>query len=179
MRRERVMRFSVRTTALGTMLVVSTDVGVCALEFPEGGDEGVLSALEESGRRFSRRFSGEVRFVEESDAFQESAVRYVESVLSGEDCPCDIRPLDLVGTEFQLRVWRELLCVAKGEVIAYSELARRVGVVGGSRAVGNAVGANPVAVIVPCHRVVRADGSVGGYRWGEWRKRALLAAENR
>ena len=85
--------------------------------------------------------------------------------------------LDPVGTPFQRRVWRALGRVAAGETVSYAELARRVGLAGGARAVARACAANPCAIVVPCHRVVRADGAIGGYRWGVARKRALLARE--
>ena len=85
--------------------------------------------------------------------------------------------LDPVGTTFQRRVWRALGRVAAGETVSYAELARRVGLAGGARAVARACAANPCAIVVPCHRVVRADGAIGGYRWGVARKRALLARE--
>jgi AraC family transcriptional regulator, regulatory protein of adaptative response / methylated-DNA-[protein]-cysteine methyltransferase len=88
-------------------------------------------------------------------------------------------PLDLRGTAFQQRVWRELQRIPRGETITYAELAARIGSPKAVRAVGTACGANPVAVVVPCHRVVRADGSLGGYAWGLERKVRLLRDEQR
>ena len=85
--------------------------------------------------------------------------------------------LDLAGTPFQLRVWTALRAIPCGETRTYGDVARALGMPTAARAVGQAVGANPVAVLVPCHRVVRADGALGGYRWGVERKRALLAWE--
>ncbi|WP_411282308.1 bifunctional DNA-binding transcriptional regulator/O6-methylguanine-DNA methyltransferase Ada [Gemmatimonas sp.] len=86
-------------------------------------------------------------------------------------------PLDLRGTAFQQRVWRELQRIPRGETITYAELAARIGSPKAVRAVGTACGANPVAMVVPCHRVVRADGSLGGYAWGVERKERLLRGE--
>ncbi len=86
-------------------------------------------------------------------------------------------PLDLRGTAFQQRVWRELQRIPRGETITYAELAARIGAPKAVRAVGTACGANPVAMVVPCHRVVRADGSLGGYAWGLERKANLLRVE--
>jgi AraC family transcriptional regulator of adaptative response/methylated-DNA-[protein]-cysteine methyltransferase len=86
-------------------------------------------------------------------------------------------PLDLRGTAFQQRVWRELQRIPRGETITYAELAARIGSPQAVRAVGTACGANPVAMVVPCHRVVRADGSLGGYAWGLERKACLLRDE--
>jgi AraC family transcriptional regulator, regulatory protein of adaptative response / methylated-DNA-[protein]-cysteine methyltransferase len=83
----------------------------------------------------------------------------------------------LKGTNFQRKVWRELLKIPCGATVSYGEIARRVKRPGGARAVGQAVGANPVAVLVPCHRVLASGGAVGGYAWGVGKKRALLAAE--
>ncbi len=91
----------------------------------------------------------------------------------------DALPLDLRGTAFQQRVWRELQRIPRGETITYAELAARIGAPTAVRAVGTACGANPVAMVVPCHRVVRADGSLGGYAWGLERKERLLRAEQR
>jgi AraC family transcriptional regulator of adaptative response/methylated-DNA-[protein]-cysteine methyltransferase len=86
-------------------------------------------------------------------------------------------PLDLRGTAFQVRVWRFLLSVKPGEVVSYSELAAGVGAPRAVRAAASACAANRVAVLIPCHRALRADGGLGGYRWGLERKRALLDAE--
>ncbi|HSG49709.1 MAG TPA: methylated-DNA--[protein]-cysteine S-methyltransferase [Longimicrobiales bacterium] len=86
--------------------------------------------------------------------------------------------LDVRGTNFQIRVWEALLHVPRGAVVTYGRLGQRMGLPQGSaRAVGRAVGANPVAVLIPCHRVLRASGALGGYRWGSERKLALLARE--
>lgn len=81
------------------------------------------------------------------------------------------------GTQFQLRVWEALLQIPEGALVTYGELAARLGDAGASRAVGGAVGANAIALLIPCHRVIRASGELGGYRWGETRKRLLLSAE--
>jgi AraC family transcriptional regulator of adaptative response/methylated-DNA-[protein]-cysteine methyltransferase len=83
----------------------------------------------------------------------------------------------LHGTNFQLKVWEALLCIPKGAVTSYSTLSDAVGHSGASRAVGNAVGHNPIAYLIPCHRVLRTSGEIGGYRWGTPRKRAILAME--
>ena len=86
-------------------------------------------------------------------------------------------PLDIRGTAFQHRVWRELQSVAPGTTVTYGELARRIGRPRAVRAAARACATNPVALVVPCHRVVAADGTLGGYRWGVERKRALLERE--
>jgi AraC family transcriptional regulator of adaptative response/methylated-DNA-[protein]-cysteine methyltransferase len=86
--------------------------------------------------------------------------------------------VDLAGTEFQRRVWAALREVPSGETVTYAELARRIGRPAAVRAVAGACAANPAAVVVPCHRVVRSDGGLGGYRWGVERKAALLEVES-
>lgn len=86
-------------------------------------------------------------------------------------------PLFVKGTQFQLRVWEALLAIPEGRLVTYGTLAARLGQPGASRAVGSAVGANPVALLIPCHRVIRSSGVLGGYRWGEGRKRLLVTAE--
>ena len=88
-------------------------------------------------------------------------------------------PLDLRGTVFQQRVWQALRAIPAGSTVSYAEIARRVGQPQSSRAVAQACAANPVAVAVPCHRVVRGSGELAGYRWGVARKRALLEREAR
>jgi AraC family transcriptional regulator of adaptative response/methylated-DNA-[protein]-cysteine methyltransferase len=88
-------------------------------------------------------------------------------------------PLDLIGTAFQIRVWRFLLSVKPGDVVSYSELAAGAGSPRAVRAAASACAANRIALLIPCHRALRADGSLGGYRWGLERKRALLDAERR
>ncbi len=87
-------------------------------------------------------------------------------------------PLDVRGTAFQRRVWNALTEIPPGSTLSYGAIAERLGVVGGARAVAGACASNPLAVIIPCHRVVRADGELGGYRWGIERKRALLERED-
>lgn len=86
-------------------------------------------------------------------------------------------PFEVAGTEFQELVWGELVRIPRGEVVTYADLALRIGRPGAARAVGSACGANPVALVVPCHRVVPSYGTVGGYRWGKGRKMAILEDE--
>src|SRR5690606_11402699 len=86
-------------------------------------------------------------------------------------------PLDLRGTAFQRRVWQALRKIPVGETVSYAQLAQRIGMPTAARAVAQACGANPLALVVPCHRVVRTDGSLSGYRWGVERKRMLLERE--
>jgi AraC family transcriptional regulator of adaptative response/methylated-DNA-[protein]-cysteine methyltransferase len=161
------IRALVRPCALGRVLIATTARGVCAVSF---GDDP--AALERELRaRFPR-----AAFIPGADAALERLATAVVALVDGAGVAGDI-PLDLVGTAFQQRVWRALRDIPPGATTTYAELARRIGVPRAVRAVGTACGANPVAVAIPCHRVVRGDGALGGYRWGLARKKALLDRE--
>ncbi len=101
----------------------------------------------------------------------------VSQLCNGASGPAVTRRLWVHATPFQLRVWRALLTLKRGEQVSYAHLAAQVKAPGAARAVGGAVAANPIAWLIPCHRVIRADGALGGYRWGMERKRAMLAWE--
>jgi AraC family transcriptional regulator of adaptative response/methylated-DNA-[protein]-cysteine methyltransferase len=160
------MRALVRPCSLGHVLVAATERGVCLIAF---GDQA--EGLErELGERFP-----EAR-VEPADGALERLASAVVAAADGAGSAADV-PLDLLGTAFQQRVWRALRDIPRGTTTTYAELARRIGAPRAVRAVGTACGANPVAVLIPCHRVVRGDGGLGGYRWGLTRKKALLARE--
>lgn len=158
------IHWSAVDTSLGPMLVAATRTGVCRVSF--GESEGELRA----------RFPA-ARLIEADDAFTELFARIV-TVVEMPGNAHDI-PLDVAGTAFQERVWQELRRIPPGQSISYGELAARLGQPKASRAVGGANGANPVAVLVPCHRVVAADGSLGGYAWGNEIKAELLRRERK
>lgn len=162
------MRAVVSTCSLGNVLVAATTRGVCAVAF--GDDTNVL--FSELRSRFPRAD------VQPSDEALDALAAQVVGMIDAARVPATI-PLDLMGTAFQQRVWRELRKIPRGETFTYSEIARRIGAPRAVRAVGTACGKNPVAVAVPCHRVLREDGTLGGYRWGLDRKRQLLAQEQR
>jgi AraC family transcriptional regulator of adaptative response/methylated-DNA-[protein]-cysteine methyltransferase len=149
-------------SSLGPVLLAATDMGLCRLAFGEG--EAELAA------RFPKATLVEGGL---PDGLAEAVLAQIEG--GGED---DL-PLDTGGSPFQQRVWAELRRIPRGETRSYAQIAAAIGQPGASRAVGGANGANPVAVIVPCHRVVAADGSLGGYAWGEAIKRELLRREAR
>ncbi len=161
-----VIRFAVGACSLGAVLVAATERGVCALQL--GDDPAELV------RGLQDRFPGaELRGGEAAfERWVARVVGVVEAPARGLDLPLDVR-----GTAFQHRVWAALSGTRPGETISYAGLAARVGVPGGARAVAAACAANPVAVAIPCHRVVRTDGSLSGYRWGVERKHVLLARE--
>ena len=156
------IRWAVVPTTLGTMLVAATDKGVCRLSF--GEDRAALEArfphaeLIEGGADFARLLDEVVRAVEAPGDFAHI-------------------PLDVKGTAFQEAVWRELRRIPAGETRSYAQLAAAAGNPGAVRAAGSANGANNVAVLIPCHRVIRSDGSLGGYAYGLEVKRALLRRE--
>lgn len=155
-------------TSLGKMLVAATTRGVCAVLF--GDDETALRA--DLARRFPR-----ARSVAVSTAF-EVWTRAITAYLEHPRGTVEV-PLDVLGTAFQQRVWRELRAIEPGETATYTAVAERLGAPHAARAVANACAANPAAIAIPCHRVVRRDGSLGGYRWGVARKAELLARESR
>jgi AraC family transcriptional regulator of adaptative response/methylated-DNA-[protein]-cysteine methyltransferase len=157
---------SVSSSSLGTMLVAATERGVCAILF--GDDEAALRA--DLARRFPR-----ARLVDAPADFA-SMVSKIAAYVERPHGPLAL-PLDLHGTAFQQRVWRELQTIAAGTTSTYATIAERIGMPTGARAVAQACATNPVAIAIPCHRVVRRDGTPSGYRWGLARKRALLDRE--
>ena len=158
--------YTIVPCALGHALVAMTSRGVCRVIL--GDDAAALDAQ-------LREEMPAASLVADDAAVREVAQAVVQAA-SGVAVTTPL-PLDLRGTAFQQRVWRELTRIPRGETITYAELAKRVGSPGAVRAVGSACGANPAAVIVPCHRVLRSDGALGGYRWGLERKAALLEKE--
>lgn len=156
------IQWAVVPTSLGAMLVAATDKGVCRLSFAEGRE-----ALEE-------RFPN-ARLVEGGDAF----AALLGDVVAAVEAPGDYAhiPLDVKGTAFQEAVWRELRRIPAGETRSYAQIAAAAGKPSAVRAAGSANGANNVAVLIPCHRVIRSDGSLGGYAYGLDIKRELLARE--
>ena len=164
------LTWACRETALGPLLMAATDRGVCFAQF--GEDCSALIA--QLGREFPRAelqaYDG--RSAQQLDQWIEALNAYIQNRQ-----PRPELPLDLRGTAFQIKVWEFLLGLQDGDVASYSELAQAIDRPGAVRAAGSACAANRIAVLVPCHRILRADGGLGGYRWGLERKRALLDAE--
>jgi AraC family transcriptional regulator of adaptative response/methylated-DNA-[protein]-cysteine methyltransferase len=158
------IRWAVVETSLGAMLVAATDKGVCRLSFNEGVDE------------LAARFPA-AQLVEGGEQFAALLAEVVQAVEAPQR-PHAI-PLDVQGTAFQQAVWRELQRIPAGETRSYAEIAAAVGAPKAVRACGSANGANNVAVLIPCHRVVRSDGSLGGYAYGLEIKRKLLDKERK
>lgn len=163
---------AVRDTALGPLMMAATARGVCFVQFGADAD-ALLDQLESEFPRAMLVPAGA-----ESATLLDAWMAALADHLAGAS-PCPELPLDLRGTAFQVSVWRFLMSVKPGEVVSYSELAAGIGAPRAVRAAASACAANRVAVLVPCHRALRADGGMGGYRWGIERKRALLDAERR
>lgn len=162
------IRFAIGQSSLGAILVAASPRGVCAISL--GDDADALA------RELQDRFP-HARLVGDDSAFAAlvaQVVGCVESPTKGLDLPLDLR-----GTAFQLRVWHALREIPAGSRLSYTELARRLGLPRAVRAVAGACAANTLAVAVPCHRVVRNNGGLAGYRWGIERKQALLEREAR
>ena len=160
------IRFAVGECSLGSVLVAQTRKGVCAILL--GDDAGAL--VRDLQDRFPRAtlVGGDV-------AFEQTVARvigFVERPALGLDLPLDVR-----GTAFQQRAWAALRQIPIGSTVSYADIASRIGAPKSARAVAQACGANVLAVAIPCHRVVRTDGSLSGYRWGVSRKKNLLARE--
>lgn len=163
---ENELRFSIGESSLGAILAASSHKGVCAILF--GGDHDWLV------RELQTAFPNATLVgidAKDNDALAK-AVRLVESPTNDFDLP-----LDIEGTDFERRVWQVVREIPPGATASYSDIAKRVGVPRGAREVAEACAANKLAVAIPCHRVVKADGSLSGYRWGARRKKALLARE--
>ncbi|WEF31345.1 bifunctional DNA-binding transcriptional regulator/O6-methylguanine-DNA methyltransferase Ada [Pseudoduganella chitinolytica] len=161
------IRFAIAQCSLGAILVASTAVGICAILM--GDDPDALA------RELQDRFPKAELIGAEPD-YEETVARViglVEAPELGLDLPLDVR-----GTAFQQRVWQVLRTIPAGQRVSYTELARRIGAPSSVRAVASACAANAIAVAIPCHRVVRTDGSLSGYRWGVERKQALLERES-
>jgi AraC family transcriptional regulator of adaptative response/methylated-DNA-[protein]-cysteine methyltransferase len=160
------IRFAVAACNLGSLLVAASDKGVCAILL--GDDPGALVRDLQDRFRNAELIGGDREF----ESWVAKIVGFIEAPRVGLDLP-----LDLQGTAFQQRVWQALRKVPAGKTVSYAELAKRIGAPTATRAVAQACGANPIAVAIPCHRVVRTDGSLSGYRWGVERKRQLLERE--
>jgi AraC family transcriptional regulator of adaptative response/methylated-DNA-[protein]-cysteine methyltransferase len=161
------IRFAVGECSLGSILVAASDRGVCAILI---GDDPDALARDLQDRFPHADLIGGDREFEDLVA---KVVGFVEAPALGLDLPLDVR-----GTAFQQRVWQALCAIPAGATASYAEIATRIGSPGAVRAVARACAANPLAVAIPCHRVIRNDGAVSGYRWGVERKRALLDRES-
>ena len=162
--------FAASPTPLGTMMIAATDRGLCSLQFGESEAElRACLAKEYPAAKLSPMPP------ERKGQFAEW-MRALSRYLAGSTTRLDL-PLDVRGTAFQMKVWSYLQRIPYGELQSYSEVAKAIGHPAAVRAVGSACARNEVALVIPCHRVIRGDGGLGGYRWGLHRKRALIDRE--
>ncbi|HEX5683211.1 MAG TPA: bifunctional DNA-binding transcriptional regulator/O6-methylguanine-DNA methyltransferase Ada [Ideonella sp.] len=160
------IRFAIGQCSLGAILVARSERGVCAILL--GDDPQALARELQDRFPNAQLIGGDVDF----ERMVAQVVGFIEAPQLGLDLPLDVR-----GTAFQQRVWQALRDIPPGRTLSYAEVAERIGAPTAVRAVAQACGANALAVAIPCHRVVRSDGSLSGYRWGVERKRSLLERE--
>jgi AraC family transcriptional regulator of adaptative response/methylated-DNA-[protein]-cysteine methyltransferase len=160
------MNYATADSPIGRLLVAATERGICAVSIGEDDDALEQSLTAEYPRATIRRDDDGLR-------------PYVDSIVAHlrDRTPLTALPIDVVGTPFQHEVWQALRTIPAGERRTYGQVAASLGNPQGARAVARACAANPAALVIPCHRVVRGDGSSGGYRWGAERKQAILASE--
>ncbi|WP_029652634.1 methylated-DNA--[protein]-cysteine S-methyltransferase [Marinobacter daepoensis] len=167
-----VIVYACRSTALGLMAMAATDRGVCFVQF--GDDEASLISSLKTEFPNAELAASPAQDAPELDAWVAALDQHISQGAPRPDLPLDIR-----GTAFQVKVWQFLLSIREGEVLSYSEVAAKIDKPRAVRAVASACGKNRIGVLIPCHRVLRGDGGLGGYRWGLARKRALLDAERK
>jgi AraC family transcriptional regulator of adaptative response/methylated-DNA-[protein]-cysteine methyltransferase len=160
------IRYTFSDSPLGRMLIAATDKGICAIQFADTDDEL------EHGLRHEFPFANRRR----DDAVMQTWKQNLLRQMQGERLRSSL-PLDIQATAFQRKVWTYLQSIPFGDTRSYGAVAKAIGRPSASRAVARACATNPVAVAIPCHRVVREDGDMGGYRWGVKRKEALLEME--
>lgn len=162
--RNQPINYCFADSLFGTVMVASTAKGICHIAFEE--EESI--ALDRLKEHFP-----EACFQQKQDTHQQKALSLFRDDWSN---PTEIK-LHLKGTDFQLKVWESLLKIPMGQLATYGQVAQNIGKPNASRAVGTAIGSNPVAYLIPCHRVIQATGSFGGYAWGPTRKTAIIGWE--
>jgi AraC family transcriptional regulator of adaptative response/methylated-DNA-[protein]-cysteine methyltransferase len=158
------VRYSFAETPFGRLIVASTDKGICYMAFDKDDEE----ALNNLRLRFPNAL-----FTQQQDRMQQNAL----SIFQNDRSRLPEIKLHLKGTPFQMKVWEALLTIPMGSLSTYGQIAAQAGNPGASRAVGTAIGSNPVAYLIPCHRVIQSTGQIGGYRWGSTRKSAMIGWE--
>ena len=159
------INYSFAETPFGDIIIASTPKGICQLAFVKDERSGIANL---------QYFFPNASLFQKTDMIQQDALRF----FTGDWSDLQKVKLHLKGTAFQLKVWQSLLKIPFGNISTYASIAADIKSPGASRAVGSAIGSNPVAFLIPCHRVIRANGAIGGYRWGVTRKRAILAWES-
>src|SRR6476619_5124444 len=162
-----ILRYGFHPSPFGTAIVIATDRGLSGLAFADPGEE--KSAFADMTRRWPN-----ATYVQDNEGTADLAARVFNTKLWRPDQPLRVV---LIGTDFEVRVWETLLRIPMGRAVSYSGIAAKIGATNDARAVGAAVGKNPVSFVVPCHRVLGKSGDLTGYYWGLTRKRAMLGWE--
>jgi len=163
-----VVRYTIAGSLLGRMMIAATDKGICAIQFADSDEQLQQGLMREFPFAVRRRDDEAMAHWKES----------LDELIQGREANAAL-PLDIRATAFQRRVWEALQRIPRGETRSYSAVAKKIGMPKATRAVARACATNPVAVAIPCHRVIRKDGEGGGYRWGLERKERLLELERR
>lgn len=166
---ELVIRYGFHPSPFGDCLAMITDRGLAGLSFADGGEKNRKEMLDDMLRRWKKAV-----YVEDAEATAPYVTRVFDPLAWVADRPLR---LVLIGTDFQVSVWQALLDIPFGKATTYGAIASRIGKPAASRAVGAAIGANPISFVVPCHRAVGKTGALTGYHWGLTRKRAILGWE--
>lgn len=164
------INYACRQTTLGFMMMAATDNGVCFVQFGDN-EQALLEQLSSEFPKAELTISAS-QDTPELDFWIEALDQHISQGAPRPDLPLDIR-----GTAFQIKVWQFLLSIKEGDIVSYSEVANEIDKPKAVRAVASACGKNRIGVLIPCHRVLRSNGELGGYRWGLERKRALLDKE--
>jgi len=159
------INYSFSPSPFGSVMTASTEKGICYMAF-EDDKETALGNLKHTFPNAS--------FFEKQDALQQNAL----SIFNKDWTKLNTIKLHLKGTDFQLKVWESLLTIPMGKLSTYGSLAEKIGNPKASRAVGTAIGSNPVAFLIPCHRVIQSTGNIGGYKWGSERKQLIVGWES-
>jgi AraC family transcriptional regulator, regulatory protein of adaptative response / methylated-DNA-[protein]-cysteine methyltransferase len=170
---ETEIAYSIVDSALGRLLVAGTQGGICFAAMGES-DRRLVAELRADHPRASIRIADPIR--RRSDLSVGKWAHAIADYIAGRSA-MPTPPMDIRGTPFQFSVWDQLRAIPAGQTRSYTEIARRIGRPRAVRAVGTANGANPISIVIPCHRAIRASGHLGGYRWGLERKRKLLEME--
>ncbi|MBS1572636.1 MAG: methylated-DNA--[protein]-cysteine S-methyltransferase [Bacteroidetes bacterium] len=160
-----IIQYSFTMTPFGIVILASTKLGICYIAFVENEEDGKKQLIS--------KFP-DMEIIPGIDDNQENAIVFFKNSCN----PPTKMKLHLLGTDFQVKVWEALLDIPFGKLTTYSAIANNIGQNRSYRAVGTAIGNNPIAVIIPCHRVVQSTGKLGGYRWGIDRKKVIIASES-
>ena len=166
------IKYEFYSTLFGQAIIAATEKGICHIALEQDQASALL--------QLKQRFPKAVFIQEDSDQHQQ-VLAFFQSLQPSYDESLETLkpvPLHLAGTPFQLKVWECLLNIPAGELRTYGDIARDIGQPSASRAVGTAIGANPIAYLIPCHRVIQSTGKIGGYRWGSDRKAAIIGWES-